>query len=261
MTATDARVRATGADVAATDAGVAATGRVAVIVAAAGRGERLGPGAPKALRDLGGEPMLVHAVRAMDAAAAVDVVVVTVPPLEVDAVRALLDAAGPFAAQLLVVAGGHTRIASVRCALATVPADIGVILVHDAARALAPAALADRVVSAVRAGAEAVVPGVALADTVKVVDAAQLVTSTPDRAALRVIQTPQGFRRSTLDAAHAAAAAAGFDSATDDAGLVERLGGTVLVVPGSEDAFKITRPFDLVLAEAVLASRRDAAYG
>jgi len=132
--------------------------------------------------------------------------------------------------------------------------------VHDAARPLAPPQLAEAVVAAVRSGADAVVPGVPLADTVKAVDAAELVTSTPDRATLRAVQTPQGFRRATLDAAHRAAAELPADSATDDAGLAERIGASVLVIPGSDDAFKITRPLDLVLAEAVLARRVRAAH-
>jgi 2-C-methyl-D-erythritol 4-phosphate cytidylyltransferase len=128
-----------------------------------------------------------------------------------------------------------------------------VVLVHDAARPLAPPELADAVVATIRAGADAVVPGVALADTVKQVDPAGRVEATPDREVLRAVQTPQGFLRAVLQEAHAAASGA---SATDDAGLVEQLGRTVLVVPGSEEAFKVTRPLDLVLAEAVLARRR-----
>jgi 2-C-methyl-D-erythritol 4-phosphate cytidylyltransferase len=237
---------------------VTAAGRVAVIVAAAGRGERLGPGAPKALRELGGVPLLVHAVRAMAGAASVDVVVVVVPADEVGPVRILLDAEATSRAELLVVAGGDSRRSSVRCGLAALPVDVDVVLVHDAARPLAPGALADAVAQAVRAGADAVVPGLPLADTVKAVDGAEFVTSTPDRATLRAVQTPQGFARSVLQAAHDAATD---DAATDDAGLVERNGGRVLVVAGSGEAFKVTRPIDLVLAEAVLARRRADAHG
>jgi 2-C-methyl-D-erythritol 4-phosphate cytidylyltransferase len=92
-------------------------------------------------------------------------------------------------------------------------------------------------------------------DTVKQVDGADVVLATIDRSALRAVQTPQGFRREVLDAAYAGPESG---SATDDAGHVERAGGVVVVVPGAEEAFKVTRPLDLVLAEAVLAGRRQA---
>lgn len=239
------------------------TGRTAAVVPAAGRGERLGPGAPKALRELAGQPILVHTVRALGAARGVDVVVVAAPPGGgpdgADAVHALLaDHLGDEAVTttLLVVAGGATRQESVALALAALPADVDVVLVHDAARPLVPAALVEQVIAAVRGGADAVVPGVPLADTVKQVDAAGRVEATPARETLRAVQTPQGFRRAVLESAHAAADPAA--PATDDAGLVERVGVPVIVVPGHDDAFKVTRPLDLVLAEAVLARRRAA---
>jgi len=232
-----------------------------VIVPAAGRGERLGPGAPKAMRSLGGVPMLVHAVRALASARAVDLVVVAAPEDGVDDVTALLAEHGlvdsaPGRAGALVVAGGDTRQESVARALNSLPADVDVVLVHDAARPLVPVSLVDAVAAAVRGGADAVVPGLPVADTIKSVDAADVVSATLDRGALRAIQTPQGFRRATLAEAHAAADPDA--PATDDADLVERLGGKVVVVPGDEEAFKVTRPLDLVLAEAVLARRRAA---
>jgi 2-C-methyl-D-erythritol 4-phosphate cytidylyltransferase len=115
--------------------------------------------------------------------------------------------------------------------------------------------LVDRVAAAVRDGADAVVPGLPVADTVKRVDPTGRVEETLDRSALRAIQTPQGFRRPVLAAAHAGADGAVSD-VTDDAGLVERAGGTVVVVPGDEEAFKVTRPLDLLLAEALLTRRR-----
>jgi 2-C-methyl-D-erythritol 4-phosphate cytidylyltransferase len=239
------------------------TPRTAAIVPAAGRGERLGPGAPKALRELGGQPILVHALRALVSARDVDLVVVAAPagagPDGVDAVRALVsDHLGDEAVDtdVIVVAGGDTRQASVALALAVLPPSVDVVLVHDAARPLVPVSLVERVVAAVRGGADAVVPGLRLSDTVKVVDPAGRVESTPDRETLRAVQTPQGFRRAVLEAAHAGADPAA--PATDDAGLVERAGVPVLVVAGSDDAFKVTRPFDLVLAEAVLSRRRVA---
>jgi len=217
-------------------------GDVAVLVVAAGLGLRLGPGGPKALRSLAGQPLLVHAVRRVRAANSVAAVIVAAPPADVAAVGALL---GPG---VTVVAGGATRQASVAAALAAVPDGPDIVLVHDAARALAPTALIEAVAAAVRGGHDAVIPVLPVVDTVKEVAASGAVVGTVDRSVLRAVQTPQGFRRSVLAAAHASAV----DHHTDDAGLVEKLGVTVHTVPGHEAAFKITKPLDLVLAEALL---------
>jgi 2-C-methyl-D-erythritol 4-phosphate cytidylyltransferase len=151
-------------------------------------------------------------------------------------------------------------------ALAAVPDQFRIVLVHDAARALAPPELVASVADAVRAGHDAVIPVLPVIDTIKEVssadDARSLeaarpgpgviaahVLGTVDRSVLRAVQTPQGFRRELLVAAHAAGAA---DDATDDAGLVEKLGVRVWCVPGSDHAIKITRPFDLAVAELLL---------
>ncbi len=156
-------------------------------------------------------------------------------------------------AELTVVAGGDTRQSSVARALIALPSDVDVVLVHDAARPLVPVEMVERVAVAVRAGAPAVIPVLKLVDTVKTVDAEGRVVSTPDRSHLRAVQTPQGFTRSVLQQAHANAEV---DDVTDDAGLVERQGVEVVTVLGHEEAFKVTRPMDLVLAEAVLSRRR-----
>ncbi|MEU2654379.1 2-C-methyl-D-erythritol 4-phosphate cytidylyltransferase [Streptomyces sp. NPDC007325] len=236
--------------------------RTAVVIPAAGRGVRLGPGAPKALRALNGTPMLIHAVRAMAASRAVQLVVVVAPADGVTEVKHLLDAhALPDRTDYLVVAGGDTRQESVHLGLKALPAGIDTVLVHDAARPLVPVDTVDAVIEAVRDGAVAVVPALPVADTVKEVEPAgkpgdpEQVVATPVRARLRAVQTPQGFDHDTLVNAHATIALAG-EGATDDAGMVERLGAPVVVVPGHEEAFKVTRPLDLVLAEAVLARRR-----
>ncbi|GAC1332864.1 MAG: 2-C-methyl-D-erythritol 4-phosphate cytidylyltransferase [Mycobacteriales bacterium] len=234
---------------------MSSSGRVAAIVPAAGRGERLGPGVPKALRMLGGAPMLVHAVRALSQARRVDVVIVAAPPDDVVGVRELLSS-HEVGAEVRVVAGGATRQASVARALAELGPDIDVVLVHDAARPLAPSELADAVAAAVQGGAGAVVPALGVTDTVKRVDANGRVLETLVRTDLRAVQTPQGFARQVLTDAHDAALLDGHE-ATDDAGLVERLGGAVQVIAGSEEAFKVTRPTDLVLAEVLLGRRRD----
>ncbi|WP_431892315.1 2-C-methyl-D-erythritol 4-phosphate cytidylyltransferase [Micromonospora haikouensis] len=220
-------------------------GDVAVLVPAAGAGVRLGPGAPKALRPLAGEPLLVHAVRRIAAAASVHTIVVAAPAAEVDAVRDLLTPVAP----VTVVPGGAERQASVAAALAAVPTGPEIILVHDAARALTPPELVESVAAAVRSGHDAVIPVLPVVDTIKEVGPGEVVLGTVDRSALRAVQTPQGFRRAVLTAAHEAAG----DPLTDDAGLVEKQGVPVVCVPGSEHALKVTRPFDLALAEHLLA--------
>ncbi|MEV4437687.1 2-C-methyl-D-erythritol 4-phosphate cytidylyltransferase [Streptomyces sp. NPDC049577] len=240
--------------------------RTAAVIPAAGRGVRLGPGAPKALRALSGTPMLVHAVRAMAASRAVSLVVVVAPPDGAGEVRNLLDEftlGDHDRTEVRVVPGGATRQESVRLGLAALPEDVGTVLVHDAARPLVPVDTVDAVAAAVREGTPAVVPALPLADTVKQVEPRtgeqagepEPVVGTPDRALLRAVQTPQGFDRRTLAEAHRKIALEG-EGATDDAGMVERLGVKVVVIRGHEEAFKVTRPLDLVLAEAVLARRR-----
>ncbi|MFB7996788.1 2-C-methyl-D-erythritol 4-phosphate cytidylyltransferase [Streptomyces sp. NPDC056002] len=234
--------------------------RTAAVIPAAGRGVRLGPGAPKALRALNGTPMLVHAVRAMAASRSVSLVVVVAPPDEASAaeVKTLLaDHALPERTDFVVVPGGETRQESVKLGLDALPPGIDIVLVHDAARPLVPVDTVDGVIEAVREGAPAVVPALPLADTVKQVGTRtdggpELVVATPERARLRAVQTPQGFDRATLVRAHETVT----DNVTDDASMVEQLGEPVVLVPGHEEAFKVTRPLDLVLAEAVLARRR-----
>ncbi len=226
--------------------------RTAVIVPAAGRGERLGPGAPKALRTLAGQPILLHAVRNLATARDIDMIVVAVPEDSVEESRALL--AG-IELPLVIVSGGETRQDSVARALLALPPEVDVVLVHDAARPLVPSEVVDRVAAAVRAGAPAVIPTLGVVDTIKEVDADGVVQATLDRSRLHAVQTPQGFVRDVLQTAHAASDGA---DATDDAGMVERMGVKVHVVPGHEEAFKITRPLDLVLAEAILVRRRAA---
>jgi 2-C-methyl-D-erythritol 4-phosphate cytidylyltransferase len=220
---------------------------VAVLVPAAGSGTRLGPGAPKALRELAGEPLLVHAVRGLRAAPSVGLVVVAAPPGAVAEVAALLASYD----DVEVVAGGAERQDSVALALAALPDAVDVVLVHDAARCLTPADVVERVVAAVRGGAPAVVPVLAITDTVKEVAHGRILR-TLDRGRLVAVQTPQGFTREVLEEAHRGATG---EPATDDAGLVEVLGRSVATVAGDELAFKITRPVDLLLAEALLQQR------
>jgi len=221
------------------------------LVPAAGRGERLGPGAPKALRELSGSPMLVHAVKALAASPLVDLVVVAAPAESVEQVRSLLGGS-EIGAELAVVAGGETRPESVARALINLPHDVDVVLVHDAARPLVPVEVVSSVAAAVREGHPAVIPVLPMVDTIRSVDAGGSITGTVPRDQLRAVQTPQGFQRSVLQRAHAEVD----DSVTDDAGMVESLGIPLHAVEGHEESFKVTRPMDIVLAEAVIAKRR-----
>jgi 2-C-methyl-D-erythritol 4-phosphate cytidylyltransferase len=207
-------------------------GHSAAIVVAAGSGERFG--APKQFLPLGAARVVDHAIAA--AATACDDVILVLP-------------AGhrwDGAAVTATVTGGATRAESVRAGLAAVPPDADVIVVHDAARPLATAALFAAVIDAVRAGADAAVPAVAVTDTVKRVDGDR-VLDTPPRDTLVAVQTPQAFRAATLRAAHADGG-----DATDDAALVEAAGGTVVTVPGDPRNLKVTTTTDLAVAAALL---------
>ncbi|MFN6549206.1 2-C-methyl-D-erythritol 4-phosphate cytidylyltransferase [Mycolicibacterium septicum] len=213
------------------------------VVPAAGSGERLGAGRPKAFVNLGDKPLLEYALDRLLASGAIDKVVVAVPPALTD------EATLVFGGRAQIVAGGADRTESVGLALAAA-GDPDFILVHDAARALTPPALIARVVAALAEGHSAVVPGLPLADTIKAVDANGAVLGTPERAGLRAVQTPQGFRTDVLRRAYQRA---GAGAVTDDASLVEQIGTPVQIVEGDPLAFKITTPLDLLLAEAVMA--------
>ena len=222
---------------------------VAAVVAAAGSGARLGRSTPKALSHLAGEPLLLHAVRTIGRVG-VDRIVVAAPPEMVTACSALLaPVTGDI--ELSVVAGRASRRLSVAACLREL-GDTELVLVHDAARPLVPLTVFGRVLAALHAGADAVVPAIPVTDTIKEVKAAR-VLRTLERGALYAVQTPQGFTRDVLVAAHAAAVDA--VDATDDAALVEALGVYVSVVEGAAEGFKITGPVDLQLAELVLANR------
>lgn len=219
------------------------------LVPAAGRGLRLGADRPKALVAVRGESLLTRAVRGLLDSGAVRHVVIASPEDELAAVRA--EVASVDAVD--VVVGGADRTESVRRALVQAERsapDARTVLVHDAARAFTPPSVIRDVVGAVEAGAEAVVPVLPVSDTIKSVDASGTVERTVDRSPLRVVQTPQGFTLDVLREAHDAAGGA----ATDDAGLVERIGRAVVTVDGHPHALKITTAFDLAVAESVLAA-------
>lgn len=224
-----------------------------VVVVAAGSGTRLGADRPKAFVELAGATLLEHAVRGA-LAPGPDELVVVVPEMLVADARSVVESLRGSArstAVVVVVAGGAERTDSVAAGLAALSSTVELVLVHDAARCLAPVEVFDRVLAALAVGAKGVVPGVAVVDTIKVVDDGGVVTGTPDRSSLRAVQTPQGFDRTVLTAAHASGSAA-----TDDAALVEALGHSVVVVEGDARALKITTRDDLAQAERLLTGGR-----
>ena len=242
------------------------SGGAVAVLTAAGSGSRLGAGLPKALVPVGGVSLLRRAAAGLIASGLVRHMVVTAPADDVERFRAELEGLLDEGTEIEVVAGSpHSRQASVAlglaAALAAVP-QADVVVVHDAARALTPPEVTRRVVAAVRAGHAAVVPALPVTDTVKeveisVADEPERVVATPRRSRLRAVQTPQGFETGTLVAAHRIGVERAADeslAASDDAGLVEACGGSVVVVAGDERAVKVTTPMDLALAELLLGS-------
>ena len=218
------------------------------MVLAAGAGERLGTGTPKAFQPIAGTTMLGLAVSAAAACPAIRSVVAVVPTGWERRAESLLPAPVP----LVVVTGGATRQESVRLALDAVPGKAGAIACHDAARPFASTDLFESVIGAL-AGADGAVPLVPVPDTVKRVRGGVVLDTLP-REDLGLAQTPQGFRAQALREAHAGASAEGVE-ATDDAALLERMGFRVVAVPGDPANFKVTTREDLARAEALLAGR------
>ena len=208
---------------------------IVAIIAAAGSGERFKAKIPKALIHLGDKTLLEHAIARI--APVAQQIIVTAPAGYEAHIKSIVGD------DIFVVTGGATRSESVRLALAVADSAAQFILVHDAARSLASTALAQSVITCLQSGEVAVIPGLPEVDTVNVINSDGYVLSAPDRASLRTVQTPQGFRASVLQEAHKEA-----EDATDDATLVSKLGHKVKVIPGEEAALKITTPADLAIA-------------
>ncbi len=228
----------------------------AALIAAAGSGERLGAGGPKALVEVAGRPLVSWSLEAMREATSVTVVVIAAPPGHEEELERLAGAAAgspgePGSFHPIVVSGGDTRAASVGHALAEVPAQAAVVAVHDAARPLVTGELVDALVA--RLGAEpdaaGVIAAAPIADTLKRVGEGSAITATEDRSGLWAAQTPQVFRADVLRAAHDRADAA---AATDDAMLVEAEGGRVLAHAVDGPNLKVTTAADLAVAAALL---------
>lgn len=239
--------------------------RVIGIVAAAGKGTRLGAAVPKAYVPLRERPLVVRSVRAMLNSAIVDEVIVLISPEMESYARELLTKHGLVDAEIPVrlVHGGGERADSVWCGLQAIADEDAVVLIHDAARALTPPGMIARVTRRVLEGADAVIPVLPVSDTIKVVTASSddrgegaplTVASTPDRSQLRAVQTPQGFDLRQLRAANEKYFALPDPEfvATDDASLMEWFGVTVECVTGDPMALKITTPLDLKLAQSIV---------
>jgi len=223
--------------------------RVAIVVVAAGSGARLGHSEPKAFVELRGATILERALRGVFDSSEPAQVIVVAPKARVAAARRIVELAGGAASgDATVVVGGPTRQASVAAGLAALDDDVEVVLVHDAARALTTAELFDRVARAVVPGT-GVIPALPVTDTIKRIDAHEVVVDTVDRSELVHVQTPQGFPRAELVAAYAAADG----DYTDDAALFSAAGHRVAVIEGESRGFKITTPWDLHRAENLLS--------
>jgi 2-C-methyl-D-erythritol 4-phosphate cytidylyltransferase/2-C-methyl-D-erythritol 2,4-cyclodiphosphate synthase len=226
------------------------TATVGVVVVAAGSGSRLGAELPKAFVSLGGSTILRRALEPIFEMTEPAQVVVVVPADQLLlAQNEIRDAAGAAIEYASVVAGGASRQASVGAGLDALWPDVGVVLVHDAARPFTPTALFEAVIARVRSSGQGVIPGLPVADTLKRTEQ-DVALETVDRSVLSAIQTPQGFPRVELTESYAAAT----QDYTDDAAVFAAAGHTVRVIEGDAHAFKITTPWDLRRAQSLVES-------
>jgi 2-C-methyl-D-erythritol 4-phosphate cytidylyltransferase len=230
--------------------------RTVAIVPAAGRGLRMGGSVPKQFLSIGGQPLIVHSLRALQASSAIDAIVLAVPQADIAYCQSDIVEAHHYTKVFKVVAGGKERQDSVRHALAVVDDQVEIVVVHDAVRPFLTEQMLEEVVAAARANGAAII-ALPVRDTVKQVGAGHVIERTVDRRPLWLAQTPQAFRREWLQEAHRKAEAEGMAS-TDDAYLIEWMDRPVMVVEGSGENIKVTRPEDMVIGEAILASRQAA---
>jgi 2-C-methyl-D-erythritol 4-phosphate cytidylyltransferase len=214
----------------------------------------MGGAVPKQFLALGGEPLVVHSLRALQSSSVIDQIILAVPQADLDYCLNDLAVRFGFSKITKVVAGGKERQDSVRHALEHVSVETEIVVVHDAVRPFLTERMVAEVVEEARRVGAAIV-ALPMRDTVKQVGMEHHIERTVDRKPLWLAQTPQAFRRDQLLAAHRRAHAENVH-ATDDAFLFEWVGHPVVVVEGSGENIKVTRPEDLVIAEAILASRR-----
>ncbi|MFZ3012752.1 MAG: 2-C-methyl-D-erythritol 4-phosphate cytidylyltransferase [Nitrospira sp.] len=224
------------------------------LVPAAGRGLRMGGSVPKQFLALGGEPLVVHSLRVLQHSPVIHEIILAVPEADLDYCLNDLAVRYGFSKITRVVAGGKERQDSVRHALEHVPVETDIVVVHDAVRPFLTLDMVADVVEAARRVGGAIV-ALPMRDTVKQVGNNHHIERTVDRGPLWLAQTPQAFRRDRLLDAHRKAHADGV-RATDDAFLFEWAGHPVVVVEGSGENIKVTRPEDMVIGEAILASRQ-----
>jgi 2-C-methyl-D-erythritol 4-phosphate cytidylyltransferase len=213
----------------------------------------MGGPVPKQFLSLGDEPLVIHSLRVLQASAVVDHIILAVPAADLEYCSQDIVSRHGFTKVAKVVAGGVERQDSVRLALAAVPLETEIVLVHDAVRPFLTERMIDEVVAAARKQGAAIV-ALPMRDTVKQVRSDRIIERTVDRTPLWLAQTPQAFRRGWLLEAHHKAHLEGI-CATDDAYLMEWMGHPVAVVEGSGENIKVTRPEDMIIGEAILASR------
>lgn len=230
--------------------------RASAVIPAAGQGKRMGGETAKQFLPLHGLPVIVHTLRAFEAATSIAEVVLVVAAEQIEQVQQDIVEAFGLTKVTRVVAGGEERQDSVYQGLLALSAEVDLVAVHDAARPLITPGQLNAAVAAAAAGP--LVMAVPVKDTVKVVNAAGQITETPDRRQLWAAQTPQIFPYRLLLEAHEAARRDGY-LGTDDASLVERLGQSVKIFEGSPENLKVTTPQDLLLAERILERRTAAA--
>lgn len=223
-----------------------------LLIAAAGSGRRMGASSNKLLLEVAGRPVLAWTLETVLRCKVISWVGLIGQPIDEAAIGAIVEAAAPRKPVRWIV-GGDTRQESVSRGLAALPPDATGVLIHDGARCLVEPELVERCAAAVAAG-RAVIAATPVTDTIKQVDAAGTITATPERSRLWAAQTPQGFGVEQLRSAHATARREGWD-VTDDAALYERLGLAVQVLEAPASNIKLTTPFDLTIAEAVLTQR------
>jgi 2-C-methyl-D-erythritol 4-phosphate cytidylyltransferase len=231
--------------------------KTVALVPAAGRGLRMGGPVPKQFLSIGGLPLIVHSLRTLQASSVIDAIVLAVPQADLAYSQSDIVDAYRFTKVINVVAGGQERQDSVRNALAVLDDQVEIVVVHDAVRPFLTERMLEDVVATARATGAAII-ALPMRDTVKYVGADHVIERTVDRRPLWLAQTPQAFRRDWLQEAHRRAQIEAVP-ATDDAYLLEWMGHSVRVVEGSGENIKVTRPEDMVIGEAILASRQSVA--